>query len=711
MSAMFKMKKKVKYINIFLCFVVALQAVSFFSAAADTKKAGQSTVIVSLGDSFSSGEGIEPFYGQNASAAEKVRNQDWLAHRSENSWPGRLTLPAVSGTMAENRDANWFFVATSGAETIHMHDRFKKNYDFSGEEGSAYIDAQLDVFDKLGDKKADYVTFTLGGNDAKFTDVVKDAALATINPSALTDRLNAVWRDFYKEDGIRDKLRQSYTDIANAAGPQAKIIVAGYPKLLDKEGKGVLFTKDAAALVNDSVCRFNDEIESLVNSCKASGIKICFVSVEDAFDGHEAYSDDAYIHKVLLQRQAQDIQKGISSYSMHPNEKGAQAYAKCVQQKINEIEKDGGKSEWPTMTGSEERDVVLVLDASGSMDGTPIEETKEASEKFTNTILYEDVGIGIVTYDNDALTISGFSQNETYLKNVIQNINSGGGTDIEAGLLDAHELLKASNAKKKFIVLMSDGAPNDGKVSDDLIAYADSLKAEGIRIYTLGFFSSLSTKTNEQMLMEKIASEGCHYEVDDAGQLVFFFDDIADQIRGTKYYYIRIACPVDVTVKSGGEALSSKNVTGTQRTTFGTLTFEENPEQSDASADNRIKVLRLKEGTNYDIKIEGNGKGRMTYTIGFMNDEGEYSDLRKFSNIKISKKTEIDTVASNAATTTLHVDEDGDGRYDYSYRATENGRGKRIDYTAILGIVLAPIGLLILIIIFTVIVRKRRKKM
>ncbi len=43
--------------------------------------------MVSLGDSYSSGEGIEPFYGQNEPTADKVKNQDWLAHRSEKVGP------------------------------------------------------------------------------------------------------------------------------------------------------------------------------------------------------------------------------------------------------------------------------------------------------------------------------------------------------------------------------------------------------------------------------------------------------------------------------------------------------------------------------------------------------------------------------------------------------------------------------------------------
>lgn len=709
--------RKTKFISTLLCCAVLISLFSpIFGETTVKADENKTPIMVSLGDSFSSGEGIEPFYAEDESDYYKVRNQDWLAHRSTKSWSGMLKLPGVNGTMADNRGENWFFAATSGAETKHMKGSFEKEYDIGGYSGSRYIDPQLDVFDSLYDKKADYVTLTLGGNDAKFTDVVSEAVKAStigiLNPSSLSDKLNAIWADFYKEDGIRDNLEQAYYDISYSAGPQAKIIVAGYPKLLNKDGDGLLFTKDAATLVNDSVSRFNAEIEMLVNSCKTSGLKICFVSVEEEFDGHEAYSDNAYINKVKIFKQDEDLIKSgfISAYSMHPNEEGAKAYARCVQAKINSIEKDGGKSEWPEMSGSDERDIVLVLDASGSMDGTPMRETKNASEKFINTILKEDAGIGIVSYDDRALRIADFCRNEKYLVNAVGRINSGGGTNIEAGLTEAYEMLKDSNAKKKIIVLMSDGSPNEGKVGEDLIKYANAIKQKGVYIYTLGFFGSLYDKADAQSLMQHIASEGGHFEVDDAEQLVFFFGDIADQIQGTKYIYIRIACPVDVTVKYKGEKLTSKDVTNNQRTDFGTLTFEENPQENDTSSDNRIKILRLKDGAEYDIDIDGNGRGRMTYTIGFMDSDGEYSDLRKFTNIKITPRTEIETVAANVDETILSVDEDGDGEIDKTYKAEANERGKLVDNSYIIYIVIAVSAVVVVAVVVVVIVAVKKKK-
>lgn len=388
----------------------------------------------------------------------------------------------------------------------------------------------------------------------------------------------------------------------------------------------------------------------------------------------------------------------------------------------------------PTRTTSSERDIVLVLDTSGSMDGTPLDETKKAATNFVDTILEEDASIGVVNYDSDAEMKSDFSNSKNSLDRVINSLSTGGSTNMEAGLRTADEMLTQSSAKKKIIVLMSDGEPNEGLTGDELVSYADELKGKGIYIYTLGFFESVGEKTAPQTLMEKIASDGCHYEVSDADSLVFFFGDIADQINGQKYIYVRIACPVDVSVTYNGETLDSSDKDLNTRTSFGTLTFEESDTQSDddfASSqssfegspfglqqdykenegeDDKVKILRLKEGEDYDIKIEGTGRGRMNYSIGFMDENGEYTDFRRFNNIKITKNTQIDTVANVSDNSVLNVDEDGDGKYDLVYKAEANGYGEIVDYSYILYIVIGSVSVIALLILVLLIRSKIKKR-
>lgn len=377
-----------------------------------------------------------------------------------------------------------------------------------------------------------------------------------------------------------------------------------------------------------------------------------------------------------------------------------------------EYQTPNSQAQEPIRTTSDERDIVLVLDTSGSMSGTPIEETKKAATKFVNTILEEDASIGIVTYEDSANQLSDFSIDKGYLTGKVENISDGGGTNIESGLAEAKSMLDSSNAKKKIIVLMSDGEPNEGKEGEDLIAYADDIKSDDILIYTLGFFENMSgSKSSAQYLMEQLASDGCHYEVASADDLVFFFEDMADQINGQKYIYVRIACPVDVSVTYNGETLSSAESALNVRTDFGTLTFEDNENVTSDNEDDRIKVLRLKEGADYDVQIVGTGRGMMDYTIGFMDENGDYNDFRRFEDVKITKRTVIDTLAAVSDESVLNIDENGDGKYDVKLRAEENGYGEEVKTPVWLYVGIAGGAVLLVIIVLAVVkVRKSKKK-
>lgn len=645
-----------------LCLALLLPLLCFDSPSAqatENDKEDTRPIIVSLGDSYSSGEGIEPFYGQDKDMKDKKSDYDWLGHRSELAWGGMLTLPGVDNDMHANRGENWYFVAASGAETKHVttDGKQEKKYNRDFQWGKEYLPGQLDVFyntEGLDRYDVDYVTLTMGGNDLGFSKIITEAVLSPdLFPLLYLSLMDKLYH-YYDDGGFNEQLFNCYMRIHDAA-PNATIIVAGYPKLLDPGGSLVLFGKDEAAAINRAVEIFNDRISHLINQLKAKNFPIEFVSVERAFEGHGAYSDDPYINPVWFGPKDQDISvfSAASSYSMHPNEKGARAYAACVQAKINELE-------------GATRDIVMVLDTSGSMSGTPINETREAAKEFVRTVIPEDASVGIVTYDDTAEQSCVFSMSESYLDGPINDLRADGGTNIEDGLrLAAGMLDGGSEDRERIIVLMSDGEANVGKTGDDLIAYANELKNRGITIYTLGFFQSVSDKAEAQRVMEGIATSGCHYEVENAEDLVFFFGDMAGQISGDEYVYIRIACPVDVTVRSGDEMLSSAEDDYNTRTSFGTLTFEENPD-----SDDRTKVLRLREGEEYDIEIVGTGEGTMDYTIGYVDENGEYSDMREITDVPITPDTVITTGVDRTAKTVLAVDEDGDGEADQRLSAT-----------------------------------------
>lgn len=387
------------------------------------------------------------------------------------------------------------------------------------------------------------------------------------------------------------------------------------------------------------------------------------------------------------------------------------------------------------------RDIVLVLDRSGSMYGDPMDQTKQAAVKFVDTVFEQDARVSVVSYDSYAAVECNLTDNQQELTSCIENLYTDGSTNMYGGLEQADNILTSSQADRKIIVLMSDGLPNEG-VQDNgdysaaLLRYAEDMKNRGYYIYTLGFFSAVDggERYSAQQLMEGIASPGLHYEVNSADDLVFFFGDIADQISGTRYVYIRIACPVDVTVTSHGETLSSKTDSENTRTSFGALTYESVQAETEDVAEtdynsiydayyyedtevlpqDRVKVLRLNMDEDYDVEIEGYDTGTMDYSVSFPNEKGEYDDVRKFPNIAVTSSTKAVSNTGESDATYLEVDEDGDGKIDATYKAKANGKMEEVKDNKILFIVLiamiVAIVLILIVIIVLLCVSAKKKK-
>ena len=225
-----------------LVYLLLLKEDIIYASARQTEIDGNNdskVVVVSLGDSFSSGEGIEPFYGQEKIPADKVRDENWLAHRSEKSWPGQLEFSEIDGTLKDywtesmNSDVcEWYFVASSGAETKHITKKEqKKEYALfehvqmgtsdSREEpvaiGEYELSKQIDIFKQINEP-IDYVTLTIGGNDVDFVGVIKAAVTGSyMKTSTLKKKLDKLWDNI---EITKKDLRNTYIEIAKATENQ-----------------------------------------------------------------------------------------------------------------------------------------------------------------------------------------------------------------------------------------------------------------------------------------------------------------------------------------------------------------------------------------------------------------------------------------------------------------------------------------------------------
>ncbi|MFC1421023.1 golvesin C-terminal-like domain-containing protein [Streptacidiphilus cavernicola] len=229
-------------------------------------------VVVQMGDSYTSGEGAEPYLPgtDNGPYADQVSDssssETWNAcHRSQNSWFRKTTLPGRSGPVGALADAfnsslDFQSTACSGALTWEFDPALSTGPSF-GSDGEFHEVQQLDA--GYLDSSTTLVALTIGGNDAKFSKTIQQCVLLGCpSDSSVTTNIN----------NVGSNLTTLLQDIAGKA-PNAKIVLLGYPKLFGSGGVSCgdnLVASDAATQL-DTWAGDMDTMEAKAVAAAAAG--------------------------------------------------------------------------------------------------------------------------------------------------------------------------------------------------------------------------------------------------------------------------------------------------------------------------------------------------------------------------------------------------------------------------------------------------------
>ena len=108
-------------------------------------------------------------------------------------------------------------------------------------------------------------------------------------------------------------------------------------------------------------------------------------------------------------------------------------------------------------------DVVLVIDKSGSMDGSKMTNTREAARAFVDQILLNDGlnRVAVVSFDKNPQVVAEFTDytGKEDLKSRIDSLNASGATNMQGGIRQAQILLESSSADNRVMVVLGDGEP------------------------------------------------------------------------------------------------------------------------------------------------------------------------------------------------------------------------------------------------------------
>ncbi len=107
--------------------------------------------------------------------------------------------------------------------------------------------------------------------------------------------------------------------------------------------------------------------------------------------------------------------------------------------------------------------VIFLLDYSGSMQGNRILQLKSAVNSFIDANY--DLNYAVLTYNDDVIETSsiskGFDHDQTARSIVDRNV-AGGGTNFARPIQRALSLISQTSHEVYYIILVSDGSPNEG---------------------------------------------------------------------------------------------------------------------------------------------------------------------------------------------------------------------------------------------------------
>ncbi|NXA45238.1 ITIH3 inhibitor, partial [Nothocercus julius] len=194
----------------------------------------------------------------------------------------------------------------------------------------------------------------------------------------------------------------------------------------------------------------------------------------------------------------------------------------------------------PTNLPNLSKNVIFVIDTSGSMSGREIQQTREALLKILDDIKHEDY-FNFILFGSEVHTwketlIKATPENLDEARNFVRSIIADGMTNLHGGLMRGIEMLNAAHEENlvpkrsaSIIIMLTDGQPNVGVSNTEEIQTLVK-KAIGGKypLYNLGFGYGVDYNFLEKMALEnKGLARRIYPDSDSALQLQGFYDEVS----------------------------------------------------------------------------------------------------------------------------------------------------------------------------------------
>ncbi|XP_011222923.1 inter-alpha-trypsin inhibitor heavy chain H4 isoform X1 [Ailuropoda melanoleuca] len=189
------------------------------------------------------------------------------------------------------------------------------------------------------------------------------------------------------------------------------------------------------------------------------------------------------------------------------------------------------------------KNVIFVIDKSGSMSGRKMQQTREALIKILDDLSPKDQ-FNLISFSGDAaqwkpLLVPASAENVNQARSYAAGIQAHGGTDINEAVLMAVQLLNSAKQKElmpegtvSLIILLTDGDPTMGETNPARIQRNVKEAIDGqYSLFCLGFGFDVSYAFLEKLALDNGGLARRIYEDSDSAlQLQDFYEEVANPL-------------------------------------------------------------------------------------------------------------------------------------------------------------------------------------
>ena len=135
--------------------------------------------------------------------------------------------------------------------------------------------------------------------------------------------------------------------------------------------------------------------------------------------------------------------------------------------------------------------VVLLMDTSGSMEGSPLVEAKVAALAFLNESRPNDA-VSLVAFNDKVEVVRPFTSEMLKVRTGVHSLTSRGGTALYDALSKAVDLTQSAPHPRHVIVLLSDGKDEDSVAK--FAAIDERIQASDVVLFSVGEYAELDRR-------------------------------------------------------------------------------------------------------------------------------------------------------------------------------------------------------------------------